>query len=76
MSRHEIRTEVTGSVWQIALAPGDPVAAGDTVMVLESMKMEIPVLAEDPGTLVEVLVAEGQAVAEGQVVAIVDDSGA
>lgn len=71
MSRQELNSEVTGSVWQITAQPGQRLAPGDTVMVLESMKMEIPVLCEDGGTLVELLVAEGEAVAEGQAVAVV-----
>lgn len=71
MSRQELNSEVTGSVWQITAQPGQRLAPGDTVMVLESMKMEIPVLCEDGGTLVEILVAEGEPVAEGQAVAVV-----
>lgn len=71
MSKQELNSEVTGSVWQITAQPGQRLAPGDTVMVLESMKMEIPVLCEDGGTLVELLVAEGEAVAEGQAVAVV-----
>ncbi|MBL8347695.1 MAG: biotin/lipoyl-binding carrier protein [Rubrivivax sp.] len=71
MSRQELNSEVTGSVWQITAQPGQLLAPGDTVMVLESMKMEIPVLCEDGGTLVELLVAVGESVAEGQAVAVV-----
>ncbi|MFO1267110.1 MAG: biotin/lipoyl-binding carrier protein [Rubrivivax sp.] len=71
MSRQELNSEVTGSVWQITAQPGQRLVPGDTVMVLESMKMEIPVLCEDGGTLVELLVAEGESVAEGQAVAVV-----
>ena len=68
----ELRSEVTGSVWQIKKQPGDAVAEGDVVMILESMKMEIPVMAEDAGTLKELLVKEGASVAEDQAVAIVE----
>lgn len=71
MPKQELNSEVTGSVWQITAQPGQRLAPGDTVMVLESMKMEIPVLCEDGGTLVEILVAEGESVAEGQAVAVV-----
>lgn len=73
MSVTELKAEVTGSVWKIVTAPGQALAAGDTVMILESMKMEIPVIAEDGGTLVEIRVAEGNPVAEGQVLAVVKE---
>ena len=65
----KLLTEVTGSVWKIYLTPGDAVAAGDEVMIIESMKMEIPVIAEESGTLKEISVAEGDPVSEGQTVA-------
>jgi acetyl-CoA carboxylase biotin carboxyl carrier protein len=73
MSVTELKAEVTGSVWKIVTTPGQALAAGDTVMILESMKMEIPVIAEDGGTLVEIRVAEGNPVAEGQVLAVVKE---
>jgi acetyl-CoA carboxylase biotin carboxyl carrier protein len=73
MSVTELKAEVTGSVWKIVTTPGQALAAGDTVMILESMKMEIPVIAEDGGTLVEIRVAEGNAIAEGQVLAVVKE---
>jgi acetyl-CoA carboxylase biotin carboxyl carrier protein len=66
MPTTQLLSEVTGSVWEISAQPGQQLAPGDTVMVLESMKMEIPVLCEDGGTVVEILVAQGDAVAEGQ----------
>lgn len=69
MATMKLLTEVTGSVWKIHLKPGDAVAAGDVVMVIESMKMEIPVIAEESGTLRELAVDEGEAVSEGQTVA-------
>ena len=62
-----IESHVSGTVWKIAAQVGDPLAAGDTVLVIESMKMEIPVEAPTAGTLVKLLVAEGDAVTEGQV---------
>jgi acetyl-CoA carboxylase biotin carboxyl carrier protein len=71
MTTQEVNSEVTGSVWQIVAQPGQRLEPGDIVMVMESMKMEIPVLCEDGGTLVELLVAEGESVAEGQAVAVV-----
>jgi acetyl-CoA carboxylase biotin carboxyl carrier protein len=66
MPTTQLLSEVTGSVWEISAQPGQQLAPGDTVMVLESMKMEIPVLCEDGGTVVEILVAQGEAVEEGQ----------
>jgi acetyl-CoA carboxylase biotin carboxyl carrier protein len=72
VARIEIKSEITGTVWQIRSRPGDRVESGDTLVVIESMKMEIPVIAEDPGTVREILVKEKDPVAEGQVVAILD----
>ena len=69
-SKMEAKAEVTGSVWKIEARIGSRLEAGATIMILESMKMEIPVLAEDGGTLVELKVAEGEAVTEGQIVAV------
>jgi biotin carboxyl carrier protein len=60
-------------VWKLVATPGQQLAPGETVMILESMKMEIPVIAEDGGRLVTLLVAEGEAVAEGAVVAMVEE---
>jgi len=72
MARIEIKSEITGTVWQVKAKPGDKVESGDTLIVVESMKMEIPVITEDPGTVKEILVKEKDPVAEGQVVAILD----
>lgn len=72
MAQMEVKSEVTGSVWKIVTKPGDRVAPGDSLMILESMKMEIPVIVEDGGTIREFRVAEGQPVSEGQTVAILD----
>lgn len=71
MAASNLLSEVTGSVWEISAQVGQTLAPGDTVMVLESMKMEIPVLCEDGGTLTQVLVAKGDSVAEGQPLAVV-----
>ena len=57
---------VVGTVWKITVAVGDTVAEGDDLMILESMKMEIPIEAEADGTVTEIAVAEGDAVEEGQ----------
>ena len=72
MARIEIKSEITGTVWQLKSKPGDRVEAGDTLIVIESMKMEIPVITEDPGTVQEIRVKEKDPVAEGQVVAVID----
>jgi len=69
MALIKVKTEVTGSVWKIVTQVGQKLAPGETIMILESMKMEIPVIAEDGGTLTELNVAEGESVNEGQVVA-------
>jgi biotin carboxyl carrier protein len=64
-----ILCEVTGMVWKIEAAPGTAVAEGDTLLIVESMKMEIPVCAPCAGVVRQVFVAEGEPVAEGQPVA-------
>lgn len=71
--RTELNADVTGAVWKITASVGDELEEGATVMILESMKMEIPVIAEDGGTLAEILVEEGQPVVEGQPVAVVEE---
>ncbi len=72
MATLELKSEVTGAVWQIKKQPGEVVGEGDIVMIMESMKMEIPVIAEQGGTLKELVVKEGEPVAEGQTVAILE----
>ena len=69
MAAIAIKSEISGSVWKILKAPGDTVAEEEPVMILESMKMEIPVMAPEDGVIATITVAEGDAVAEGQVVA-------
>jgi acetyl-CoA carboxylase biotin carboxyl carrier protein len=71
MADIKVRSEVAGSVWKIEKQIGDAIAGGDTIMIIESMKMEIPVICEDSGTLTAIHVKEGDAVAEGGVVATV-----
>jgi acetyl-CoA carboxylase biotin carboxyl carrier protein len=72
MARIEVKSEITGTVWQIKTKVGDTVEADDVLIVIESMKMEIPVITEDGGLVKEILVAEKDPVAEGQVVAILE----
>ncbi len=67
-----IEAHITGTIWKIEVAVGDTVEEGDTVVILESMKMEMPVEAEDEGTVKEILVKEGQAVSEGDTLVVLD----
>ena len=72
MARHEGESEVTGNVWKILLEVGADVAEGDVIMILESMKMEIPVESPAAGKLVELKVSAEDQVEEDQVVAVVE----
>lgn len=68
----EVRSEITGKVWKIETKVGDTVAEEDEIMIIESMKMEIPVLSPGAGRIVEFKVAEGDSVEEDQVLAILE----
>ncbi|MEA2311009.1 MAG: acetyl-CoA carboxylase biotin carboxyl carrier protein [Solirubrobacteraceae bacterium] len=68
----DIEAHITGTVWKIEVAVGDTVSEGDTVVILESMKMEMPVEAEDEGTVKEIVVSEGQAVSEGDTLVVLE----
>ncbi|APR77649.1 Biotin carboxyl carrier protein of methylcrotonyl-CoA carboxylase [Minicystis rosea] len=65
----EIKAHITGTVWKIEVKVGDKIEEGTVVAILESMKMEMPVEAEDEGEIAEILVTEGQAVTEGAPIA-------
>jgi acetyl-CoA carboxylase biotin carboxyl carrier protein len=65
-----IEAHITGTVWKVEVAVGDTIEEGDTVVILESMKMEMPVEAEDPGTVAEIRCEEGQAVSEGETLVV------
>ncbi|GAB2810424.1 biotin/lipoyl-binding carrier protein [Actinocorallia aurea] len=67
----EVRAELVSNVWKVLVAEGDRVAEGDELVILESMKMEIPVLAEIPGVVAQVRVAEGDVLQEGDLIAVV-----
>ena len=69
----EITAHITGTVWKIEKRVGDAVAEGDSVVILESMKMEMPVESPAGGTVVEVRCSEGQAVEEGAVLLVLGD---
>jgi biotin carboxyl carrier protein len=67
----EVRAEMVANVWKVVVSAGDEIAGGDTIVILESMKMEIPVLAENAGTVQELKVHEGDVVQEGDVIAVI-----
>jgi acetyl-CoA carboxylase biotin carboxyl carrier protein len=66
----DVEAHITGTVWKIEVEVGDSVDEGDTVAILESMKMEMPVEAEDPGVVKEIRVEEGQSVSEGDTLVV------
>jgi acetyl-CoA carboxylase biotin carboxyl carrier protein len=68
----EIRAEMVANVWKVVAAKGDSVDDGDTLVILESMKMEIPVLVESAGVVVEIAVNEGDVVQQGDLIARVE----
>jgi acetyl-CoA carboxylase biotin carboxyl carrier protein len=68
----EIHAEMVANVWKVLVSQGDSVEDGDTLVILESMKMEIPVVAEGGGTVAELAVAEGDVVQEGDLIARVE----
>ncbi|MEM7002233.1 MAG: acetyl-CoA carboxylase biotin carboxyl carrier protein subunit [Pseudomonadota bacterium] len=71
MAKHNVESEVAGNVWKVLMNAGDKVNEGDVIMILESMKMEIPVEAPADGTLEQVLVAPEDQVEEDQLLAVV-----
>jgi acetyl-CoA carboxylase biotin carboxyl carrier protein len=68
----EVEAHITGTVWRVEVEIGDTVDEGDTVVILESMKMEMPVEAEDPGVVKEIRCQEGQAVSEGDTLIVLE----
>jgi acetyl-CoA carboxylase biotin carboxyl carrier protein len=72
MARREVQSEITGRVWKIEARPGDRVAVDQAIIILESMKMEIPISAPAAGRVAEVCVTEKDLVEEGQIVAVLD----
>ena len=72
MAEQQVDSEVGGTVWRLECAEGDLLAEGDAILIVESMKMEIPLAAPVGGRVVKLLVKVGDVVAEGQPVAIVD----
>jgi acetyl-CoA carboxylase biotin carboxyl carrier protein len=68
----DIEAHITGTVWKIEVKAGDSIEEGDTVVILESMKMEMPVEAEDDGVVKEIKCAEGQSVHEGDILVVLE----
>jgi acetyl-CoA carboxylase biotin carboxyl carrier protein len=68
----EVKAELVGNVWKVVASPGDQVEEDDILVILESMKMEIPVVAPRAGTVKEILVKETDVVKEGQVLAVIE----
>ena len=73
--RVEVESEVQGSVWKVEVAEGASVSEGDVIMILESMKMEIPVEAPVSGTVVKLSVAPEDAIEDDQVLAVIEGDG-
>jgi len=72
MAQVELMSDVTGSVWKILMEVGTAVDAEEPILLIESMKMEIPLVSEKPGTIVEIMVVEGDPVTEGQIIAKIE----
>ena len=68
----DVEAHITGTVWKIEVELGDSVQEGDAVVILESMKMEMPVEAEDPGVVAEIRCSEGQSVSEGDTLVVLE----
>ncbi len=68
----DVEAHITGTVWKIEVEVGDTVQEGDAVVILESMKMEMPVEAEDPGVVAEIRCSEGQSVSEGDTLVVLE----
>ena len=68
----DVAAHITGTVWKIEVKVGQKVSSGDTLVILESMKMEMPVEAEDGGTVKEIVCEEGQSVSEGDTLVVLE----
>jgi acetyl-CoA carboxylase biotin carboxyl carrier protein len=68
----EVRADMVANVWKVVVAVGDTVSPGDTLALLDSMKMEIPVVCEDGGRVAEIAVAEGDVVQDGDLIALLE----
>jgi acetyl-CoA carboxylase biotin carboxyl carrier protein len=72
MDLPDVEAHITGTVWKIECEVGQAIAEGDTVVILESMKMEMPVESEDDGTVKEIACKEGQSVSEGDTLIVLE----
>lgn len=72
MPRVELLSDVTGSVWKVLKEAGQTVDADEPILLVESMKMEIPLVSEKPGKIISIAVSEGDAVSEGQAIVEID----
>lgn len=70
--RVEVKAHITGTIWKIPVKVGDSVEESDTLVIIESMKMEMPIEAEESGTVAEILLPEGSSVKEGQAILVLD----
>ena len=68
----DVNAHITGTVWKIECEVGQAVEEGDTLLILESMKMEMPLEAEDPGTVAKIVCEEGQSVSEGDTLVVLE----
>jgi biotin carboxyl carrier protein len=68
----EVHAEMVASAWKVVVQEGDTVSEGDTLVILESMKMEIPVLSEESGVVAKLEVAEGDVIQEGDLIAVIE----
>jgi biotin carboxyl carrier protein len=68
----ELRAEMGANVWKVIVTEGDYVAQGDTLVILESMKMEIPIFTESDGRIINLAVTEGQIIEEGDLIAVIE----
>lgn len=69
----QIKAHITGTIWKIKVEVGQQVDEGDTLVIIESMKMEMPIEAADPGKVIEIKAKEGQPVNEGDVLLVIED---
>ena len=72
MSKFTVESEMSGSIWKILVKVGAAVSEGDTLMIIEAMKMEIPVVSSESGRVAEIIVKEGDQVTDGDAVAVLD----
>jgi acetyl-CoA carboxylase biotin carboxyl carrier protein len=75
MATIELKADITGTIWKVLKSAGDAVAEDEAILILESMKMEIPVASPEPGTIREILAAEGDIVRDGMVLVRIDVKG-